>query len=273
MAKDGLERKANKRKSCSKNIRHDAFSIRGREPDFWAGVIAADGCVQGDRTLRLGFKSGDRRFLEEWRSWIGSEHKISRLTRKLNGRAHEAVQLCVSSMQLVQDLNKNYNITPRKSLTLKPPGDITYEYLSGLFYGDGYVSRITDTSWAIGWCGSREVINAVQDVFSDLSRARAGRYTISEACKIVYRGRFNTEKIARIILENSPFEMDRKSELLRQIVNNARTGRITHPDVMKEIIDRLVAGEPRKQIAKDLGVKLCVVHSAYARNKIGKKHT
>jgi len=115
----------------------NAFSNITLEACYWAGFIAADGCLYNKRELRVCLSNADKGHLEKLRNFIGYTGPLaqSKITTNL--------YLVVSSSQIYSDLNKNFNITPRKSLTLLPPIGLTYKqslaYIIGYIDGDGSI--------------------------------------------------------------------------------------------------------------------------------------
>lgn len=99
------------------------------------GFLAADGCITRGNCLRVNVALGDRDHLGRLRSFLRATHPIA----TVSGYA----ALSIYSPELVTLLG-SYGITPRKSLTLRPPVGLSKEdslaYLSGYFDGDGYLT-------------------------------------------------------------------------------------------------------------------------------------
>lgn len=208
-------------RSQSDAIKHDAFAQQSTASDFWAGVIASDGCVRG-RSVVLGFKATDESFLAEWKQWIGSEHKIDRRTKVVGKRSYKSVYLTITSRQIVADLASRYNITPRKSLTLEPPTNCTMAFLAGLWCGDGTIGRYSSErrgrlvyNWSIGWCGTPEMMAAVAGAFSDVSNATPSSHKGKpHFSSIKYHGPGVTADVAARLIGCMPFRLDRKQRRL-----------------------------------------------------------
>lgn len=126
-----------------RNINHDYFSTPTIENSYWAGLIAADGCIivpGGSRQMKL-----DLSLTES-----DGEHVI-RLADSLGGAAvyhygprgtsKGVAVMRVTSDKICSDLLRNFNITPKKSLTLGPPVGLTEEkelaFIAGYIDGDG----------------------------------------------------------------------------------------------------------------------------------------
>lgn len=117
---------------------------------YWAGYAATDGCLlhsvnkkSGDMyyyQLLLGDKDFDQvqRFKEDTKS----ESKISRFFNK-----HvKCARIKVACKQWGIDLQKNFNVTPRKTFTLQPPNltdeSLIFSFIIGAVDGDGCI-RLT----------------------------------------------------------------------------------------------------------------------------------
>lgn len=120
---------------------------------FIAGLIASDGNVYFDKTtprISIKLKADDRDYLEKIRDFVGIENKLFDvkrssgyiLGRKVNVK--DQVMLHIYSVKTaVKHLEENYNITPNKTLTLKPPNitDLRAKiaYTVGYIDGDGSI--------------------------------------------------------------------------------------------------------------------------------------
>lgn len=120
--------------------RHDAFAILDAASCYWAGFLAADGCVSG-HTLLVELSAKDVNHLEKLKSFLGFSGSVKHRVRQ--GRPY--VRLCVTSRQIIADLEKHFGILPRKSLRLEPPsyvpGEHVRHFVRGLIDGDGCVHK------------------------------------------------------------------------------------------------------------------------------------
>lgn len=132
---------------------HNFFKIPNILNSYWAGFIAADGCVHKTNALSIGLGEKDKYLLDRFKKDIGSNHRI----HKISGKNHTILgKGCVvgntyiftiggGKNTFMKDLYNNWNITPQKTHTLQPP-NITdpkhiAAYICGYFDGDGWVSR------------------------------------------------------------------------------------------------------------------------------------
>lgn len=115
------------------------FTKPNAENSYWAGFIAADGSIAKKRPT-LSFYQSDRTVLERFQKSIKHNGKITHIKR--DGHNHEYI-VTITSKQIVHDLYVNFNITPNKSLTLKPPKRLSKKnarcFAVGYIDGDGSI--------------------------------------------------------------------------------------------------------------------------------------
>ena len=107
---------------------------------YWAGFIAADGCVCSPKKncLRIKIKDTDIEHLKIFQQSIGYDGKLH--VSKKNSNTYVCIN--IHSKKIVDDLAW-FNITKRKSLTLEPPpldGEQSLAFLIGYIDGDGCIS-------------------------------------------------------------------------------------------------------------------------------------
>lgn len=154
---DGLiVRRTNKysKKYCSDECRYlvrhpdfnqNYFSEPNLENSYWAGFIAADGCIidseRGQKQLRILLKSTDRSHLENIHQSIGGGGIIdSSYFDERTQKTYSRSCYRVPSNKICFDLANNFNIHPRKSLMHMPPnlgGDFALAFIAGYIDGDG----------------------------------------------------------------------------------------------------------------------------------------
>lgn len=115
---------------------NNAFSNLTLESCYWAGFIAADGCINIKHpSLHICLSPKDLDQLDRFRIFVGYSGPLHHAKNGTN------LSLTVSSKFIIDDLAKNFNIFPRKSLTLEPPKNLTHEqslaYIIGYIDGDG----------------------------------------------------------------------------------------------------------------------------------------
>lgn len=114
----------------------NAFKLYTPESAYWAGFIAADGCITGE-TLKICLSYKDIEHLEKFKKFLQSTHKISSNTDK-----YYRAEIGFKNIQINEDLEYNYNITPKKSLIYEMPllpEEVLPHFVRGYFDGDGCI--------------------------------------------------------------------------------------------------------------------------------------
>jgi hypothetical protein len=118
------------------------FSVPNPQNSYWAGFIAADGCIEEkSKRLRIKLALADEIILKEFKKQIEFSGNFYKETHIKRGKVCYSTKINITSKQLITDLNNNFNITTKKSLTLKPPINLNKEcteaFIRGFIDGDG----------------------------------------------------------------------------------------------------------------------------------------
>ena len=113
------------------------FAEPNLENSYWAGFIAADGCVStpAGKSLRLSFslQASDKSHLINFQSSVGAGKIYDDVDRN-------SCAFYLHSNKICKDLGHRFGIFPRKTFTLEPPdlhGDNALAYIAGMIDGDG----------------------------------------------------------------------------------------------------------------------------------------
>lgn len=105
------------------------------ELGYWEGFIAADGCVQMPRgRVSILLASKDKLHLKKFGKKIN--RKVKNKTTKLKGKEYSQVNLEYQNKKYATFLCKK-GITPKKSLTLHIKDNLNWDFIRGVFDGDG----------------------------------------------------------------------------------------------------------------------------------------
>ena len=151
MQKFGLEIKP----LVKHTVDDDFFSRDTEESFYWAGFIAADGCVKAHGhknedicVVSMGLSRKDKSHIEKFKKIINFSGNIFDGIAKNNAKSLvkrdiEKSEIQITSRKMVEDL-KRFNIGPRKSLIYCPPRELMthplfHHFLRGYFDGDGSI--------------------------------------------------------------------------------------------------------------------------------------
>lgn len=130
---------------------------------YWAGFIAADGNLRspdkkGNRKeIRMSCNIKDYTHLNKFKSFVDTNCNL-RLNKNM-------CYLDFTNATIYNNLIKNFNITPRKSLTLKPPKGLNKKqslaFIKGYIDGDGCISYRKDTQLRLSVVGTKQILKWV----------------------------------------------------------------------------------------------------------------
>jgi len=145
--------------------REDFFSDNNTLASYWAGFIAADGCIY-DNKLSIHLNKKDLILLESFKKDISYEGNVSFYKN--------TVKLDFRNGRLCSDLLRIYNITPSKSLTLLPPNIIDFEmirsYIVGYIDGDGCIAKYNTRKTPVLYLvilGTEQLLKWISDFIFD----------------------------------------------------------------------------------------------------------
>jgi len=141
--------------SKKKSLNEDFFKGNTKAVFYWAGMLAADGWIEGERNrVGLALKSEDIGHLEKFKKAVSSDHDICPFMKGI------AYRIRFNSETMVNDLNSRFNITPAKTHTYKMPQfDSEYlfwEYLRGYIDGDGHLEKTDSGKIALHLCSANK---------------------------------------------------------------------------------------------------------------------
>lgn len=157
----------NRRRTYSLN--ENAFGRLTLESCYWAGYIAADGCIKYSKYNTRGILSfhinkRDKIQLELLKLFIGANNPIYQYV-------DDSIELSIRQInKMALDLKAKYNITERKSLTLKPPhlsGNMALAFIVGYLDGDGCITSCHGKR-AISFRGTKAMLSWIQKAFDKL---------------------------------------------------------------------------------------------------------
>lgn len=141
--------------SKKKELNETFFSTGTKAAFYWAGFIAADGWVEGDRSrVGLALQKQDYHHLEKFKKAVGSSHDICPFM------SNTAFRIRFNSEIMVKDLCSIFNITPTKTHTYKMPEILDkyllLEFLRGYIEGDGHLEKTASSRVALSLCSANK---------------------------------------------------------------------------------------------------------------------
>lgn len=151
------------------------FSKYSVESCYWAGIIASDGCIfshgradKKNNYLSIGVSEIDSKMIERFKTFSKYTGKLYRGKRSKQNH-HDCIEIRLNNINIVKDLEKNFNITSAKSLTYIPP-NIPKKYVKyfilGLLDGDGCITYYTTNTgrkhFGLSFVGTKETCEYIK---------------------------------------------------------------------------------------------------------------
>lgn len=144
----------------------NAFSTLTEKSCYWAGFIAADGCIIENRRVQIKLKHTDKEQLQLFKKFT----KFNGVIRTYNNGDKTNNKHCyikLTSPKMVKDLANNFNIVPRKSLILTFPklSNTSHRlaFIRGYFDGDGSFYKIKKRNiYGIKFLGTKSFIKKIK---------------------------------------------------------------------------------------------------------------
>jgi intein-encoded DNA endonuclease-like protein len=195
----------------------DFFKSFNKESCYWAGFIAADGCIRSNRaTTHIKLQIKDKIHLESFKSNILFEgnimDKISYCTIDINGK------------WFIEDLLNNFEISSRKTFNVKIsdkiPEELLHHFIRGYFDGDGCVTWTTTITINFT-SGSQTLLNQIQEIFYDLGIRLKSRNRIPPICKGIqfsYSGKNAISILEWMYQDSEDLRLERKYETYQKLI-------------------------------------------------------
>lgn len=121
---------------------------------YWAGFLAADGCVSDNGNIYLSLQAGDHEHVVAFQSFLQTLAPVHVRLSHANGRSFPQSCIRVISRKIAADL-ASVGITPRKSYTMKCSEEMENDpsWWRGVVDGDGTV-KIYEKTIVCNLCGS-----------------------------------------------------------------------------------------------------------------------
>lgn len=175
-----VQKQARVGKGRKYDIDFSFFDIIDSVRCYWAGFIAAIGDLNDDRSrLALRVNKIDLCHLERFREVVG-------YTGKLHELDNQVLLQCHGVSGWLDNLNRNYFLTPRKSSTLQPPieldEDNSLAYIVGYIDGKGEI-KISDDGLVLELYGTQDMLCWIKVWFDRLCPSVSRRYAVVRPCR------------------------------------------------------------------------------------------
>jgi hypothetical protein len=162
-----IERNISNRGNYKHSHNKDYFALQSLQSAYWAGFIAADGCVSDRNAIAIKIKETDIETLERFIEDTDFSGKV------LNSGTEDRKRVVLTSHEWAESLSTIYNIGPRKSLTLTPPSTLSQQnklaYIIGYIDGDGTIGYIGKNKYfRLGMVGTYDFLTWVKSVFDEI---------------------------------------------------------------------------------------------------------
>lgn len=189
------------------------FKNPNKENSYWAGFISGDGCIKPA-------KDGRKSKLEFYLSSKDDLH-LKRFSERLglnrNTNKGSISRLSISSNILVKDLENNFNITKKKTFTIKPPNilgrELIKSYIVGIIDADGWITRRKKTNvLTFGICSaSKDLIIWLKENIETICKIHSKRkINKRDNTYSIYYSHKQAEKILSVLNKVNVPKLERK---------------------------------------------------------------
>lgn len=147
------------------------FDNPTRLSSYWAGFIAADGCIPfNTKHFAIYLSVQDQPHLEQLKCDLGANDPITLRPKHSNGMCRLALW---NALGIRFGLERNFNIGPRKSLTLMPPVNLSPEnqlaFAIGYVDGDGSIQTTKQGYIRLYIIGTQSFLTWLAHLFSQFT--------------------------------------------------------------------------------------------------------
>lgn len=189
----------------------DFFSRNNSAAYYWAGALEADGCVRergpNSHTIDMRISKKDRSWLEQFREALQAGHPIR--------KDRDFVSFKVHSNRMFEDL-EDLGIVPRKTyknITPDIPDQYVYDYIRGIFDGDGTICKKASKKWdayKVGLVNSEAVCKWIDKKLDFSCSLYPDNQSV--AWRLETADRENIKKFAVLIYDGAEYYMKRKHQ-------------------------------------------------------------
>ena len=210
------------------------FSVPNINNNYWAAFIGADGYLAKNRyQLSIGISNKDKTLLENLKQNLKITNPIWDKYKKCFNKTFHHIRLDWNvNNDYYKDLNKYWNITSCKSLTLEPPNITNSEqqlsYIIGYLDGDGCISllkrRNTKQFLSFNIVGTKELLIWISEILYNFENKtkykkplQIGKKYKNVNCYSIAAEHQRAYKILKLLEEiKTPFKLPRKWNKIKE---------------------------------------------------------
>lgn len=234
----------------------DFFSNDTERSFYWAGFIAADGCISNEGDFCISLKISDIDHIEKFKQDVKSDYAINILPPRdkiicgIKTKTEGSALIRFRAKDWLKPFNK-FNIIAAKTKTYTIPiwlSDHTYfrHFIRGYFDGDGWFAKKNGRIY-FGICGNLQVMEVFKEIFDHVSGKQGVIIKQNNIYKLSYNSIFATKSIIMFLYNNSNICLDRKYEKSLEaieICNNSKQNPLDE--------EKLIAACNKFQSLKDI---------------------
>lgn len=220
------------------------FATPNPESCYWAGFIAADGCVYPPNgSIRIGLSRKDHNHIEKFKSVVVSTSPVRKI---ITSNGYEASQIDIyGAYELQASLASTFSVTQSKSQTLKPPKlndeDDVRHFIRGYMDGDGSISfngSGRNNHWKVSFLGTLKMLEWIKYNIQFYVN-NTGNPSVSP-CRNIYQLIFGCYQVKKILnwlyVDSTPnTRLDRKYQKYREVLEFYKGPKRTYASCFKGV--------------------------------------
>ena len=233
-----------KTKVSQYSVNHDFFANDSEQSFYWAGFLAADGCISirknfNNRNIILCLGEKDLSHLQNFKEALKSEHPIkSRIVKNSERNADWNDRtlniITIGSHKLVNDLER-FNVVPRKTKIYDFPdwligNPLIHHFMRGYFDGDGNVwihkRDGMKNQYRLSVAGNLSFLNKFGNVICNELGFKNKSINFNGGVNVLsYGGNNLTQKVGSYLYDNATVFLNRKYDLWKECCDDRDNNR------------------------------------------------
>lgn len=206
----------NQNQPNKKYVNENIFEIiNTEEKAYWLGFMFADGCVNrtSDR-IELSLKEDDYNHIQNFKSFLESEHVIGKKSKTINGKTYISYRLGITNKKLKQDLIR-HGCVPNKTKILRFPTlekELVKHFIRGYVDGDGCITSHCTSKVSLEILGTKEFLIEILKFYNLETDKYIYSFKHSDINRLILTG-IKAFNVIKDLYDNSNIYLDRKFNL------------------------------------------------------------